>query len=51
MTLVDDPFVERFFGTPDKKARWITWFKIDYTLWVGFMIFGILFLVLWFLLK
>lgn len=51
MSLEDDPFIGRFFDTPDKKARWITRFKLFYILWIGFMIFGILFLALWFLFR
>jgi len=51
MALEDDPILGRFFDTADKKARWIFRFKLLYILWICFMIFGILFLALWFFLK
>ena len=51
MSLEDDPVLGSFFDTPEKKARWMTRFKIFYLLWICFMIFGILFLLFWYLLK
>ncbi|MBU0497976.1 MAG: hypothetical protein KKC68_08525 [Candidatus Thermoplasmatota archaeon] len=50
MRLEDDPVLGGFFDTPEKKARWLVRFKILYILWIVFVIFGILFLALWFLL-
>jgi hypothetical protein len=51
MSLEDDPILGRFFDTPEKKAKWIFRFKIAYILWICFMILGIVFLLIWFLLK
>jgi hypothetical protein len=49
MDLEDDPILGRFFDTPEKKARWLVRVKLLYILWIAFVIFGILFLLIWFL--
>jgi len=51
MTIEDDPILGKYFDTPEKKARWMVRLKLAYILWIVFIILGILFLALWFLLK
>ena len=51
MTIAEDPILGRFFDTPEKKARWITYLKIAYILWIIFVILGILSIAIWYLLK
>lgn len=48
MRLEDDPVLGQFFDSPEKKARWLVRFKVLYILWIAFVIFGIVFLLLWF---
>ena len=45
----DDPILGRFFDTPEKKAKWIVRIKIAYILWILLLIFGILFLIIYFI--
>ena len=47
----DDPILGRFFDTPEKKAKWLVRIKFFYILWIVFVIVGIIFLLLWYLLK
>lgn len=47
----DDPILGRFFDTSEKKARWLVRIKIAYILWIIFVIIGVLFFLIWFLLK
>ncbi|MDH7507118.1 MAG: hypothetical protein QHH15_04960 [Candidatus Thermoplasmatota archaeon] len=49
--LNDDPFIESFFNTPEKKAKWLFRIKIAYIIWIVFMIIGILSILIWFLFK
>ncbi|MCJ2533912.1 MAG: hypothetical protein LN364_01610 [Candidatus Thermoplasmatota archaeon] len=51
MSIEDDPVLGRFFDTPEKKARWIARLRITYILWIIFVIIGITFLAVWYLLK
>jgi len=51
MSIEDDPVLGRFFDTPEKKARWIARLRIIYILWIVFVIFGIIFIAVWYLLK
>jgi len=50
-SLEDDPIIGKFFDTPDKKARWIARFRIAYIIWILFVIFGILSLIVVYLLR
>ena len=47
----DDPIVGRFFDTPEKKAKWLVRIRIGYILWIFFVIIGIIFLLLKYLIK
>ena len=47
----DDPVLGKYFDTAEKKAKWLVRLKIAYILWIIFVIFGILFLLIWFLIK
>jgi len=49
--LEDDPLIGRFFDTPEKKVKWLVRIKILYILWIIFVIFGIVFLLIWYLIK
>ncbi len=49
--LEEDQIIGRFFDTPEKKAKWLVRIKIAYILWLVFLVIGILFLLLWYLLK
>ena len=49
--LEDDPVLGRFFDTPEKKAKWLVRIKIAYILWIIFVIIGILFILIWYLLN
>lgn len=51
MKIEDDPVLGRFFDTPEKKAKWIVRMKLAYLLWIVFVIFGIVSLIVWFLLN
>jgi len=43
----DDPFIGRFFDTPEKKARWLYRLKIAYIVFIIFMIIGVLSLLVY----
>jgi len=48
--LEEDPILGRFFDTPEKKAKWLMRIKIAYIIWIIFLIIGIFFiLVSWIL--
>ena len=47
----DDPFIGRFFDTPEKKAKWLVRIKIAYILWIILMIIGVISFLIWFVLK
>ena len=49
--LEDDPVLGRFFDTPEKKAKWLVRIKMAYILWIIFVIIGILFILIWYLLN
>ncbi len=49
--LEEDPIIGRFFDTPEKKARWLYRIKIAYILWILFMICGIVFFLIWYLIN
>jgi len=51
MSIENDPVLGRFFNTPEKKARWITYIKIAYIVWIFFMIFGFISLAIWYFYK
>ena len=51
MSIEEDPVIGRFFDTPEKKARWILRLKIAYIIWIIFVIIGVSFILVWFLLK
>jgi hypothetical protein len=50
-SLENDPILGRFFDTPEKKARWISRFKIVYIIWIIFVILGIMSILIWYFLK
>jgi len=47
----DDPVLGRFFDTPEKKTKWLVRIKIAYIIWIIFVVIGISFMLVWFLLK
>jgi len=49
--LEDDPLIGRFFDTSEKKVKWLVRIKILYILWIIFVILGIVFLFIWYLIK
>ena len=49
--LDDDPVIGRFFDTPEKKAKWLVRVKIAYIFWILFLVFGIISILFWYLLK
>jgi hypothetical protein len=51
MSLEEDPILGRFFDSPEKKAKWLVRLRVAYILWIIFLIFGILFLALKFLVQ
>ena len=51
MSIEDDPILGRFFDSAEKKARWIARLRIAYILWIIFVIIGIIFYAIWYLLK
>ncbi len=51
MSIEDDPILGRFFDSAEKKARWIARLRIVYILWIIFVIIGIIFYAVWYLLK
>lgn len=51
MSLEQDPILKKFFDTPEKKAKWLIRIKIAYILWILFVIIGIIFLLMYYLLK
>jgi len=51
MSIEEDPILGRFFDTAEKKAKWIVRLKIAYIIWIIFVVTGIIFMLVWFLLK
>ena len=47
----EDPVLGKFFDTAEKKAKWLFRIKIAYILWIAFMIIGIIFLLVWYLIN
>ena len=47
----NDPIFGKFFDTPEKKAKWMARIKIAYILWIIFVIFGIISLFVYYLVK
>ena len=47
----EDPVLGKYFDTAEKKAKWLVRIKIAYILWIAFLIFGIIFLLVWYLLN
>jgi len=47
----EDPVLGKYFDTVEKKAKWLVRIKIAYILWIAFLITGIIFLLVWFLLN
>ena len=50
-SIEDDPVLGSFFDTPEKKARWLVRIKIAYILWIILMIFGIISILVWYLIR
>lgn len=48
--LEEDPFIGRFFDTPEKKARWMVKVRLALIIWLIFLMIGVSFF-LWSLLK
>jgi len=46
ISLEEDPILGRFFDTPEKKAKWLVRIKIGYILWIIFVIIGIIYLLI-----
>ncbi len=44
----EDPVIGHLFDTPEKKARWIYRFRLAYIAWICFVVFGIMFIAVWF---
>jgi len=47
----EDPVLGKYFDTAEKKAKWLVRIKIAYILWIAFIIIGIIFLLVWYLLN
>lgn len=47
----DDEILKEFFNSPDKKAKWLIRIRYFYILWIIFIIFGILFILIYYLIK
>ena len=47
----EDPILGQYFDTPEKKAKWLVRVKIFYLLWIAFVVLGIIFILIWFLVK
>ena len=45
----DDEILKDYFNTPEKKAKWLIRIKYSYIIWIIFIIFGILFLLIYYL--
>lgn len=51
MSIEDDPFLQRFFGSAEQRAKWIYRFRIMYVFWIIFVILGVLFIMLFYMLR
>jgi len=51
MDIEDDPFLNRFFGSVEERAKWIYRFRVAYIIWIFFVVIGIMVLTLFYLLK
>ena len=51
MPIEGDPFLEEILDTPEKRARWLYRLKIAYIIWILFVVMGILFLALFYILQ
>ena len=49
MKLEDDEILGEFFDTPEKKAKWLHRITLLYIIWIFFLIFGLLVLLLFWL--
>lgn len=47
----EDPVLGKYFDTAEKKAKWLVRIKIAYILWIAFIIIGIIFLLVWYLIN
>ena len=50
ISLDDDEILGGFFNSPEKKAKWLLRLKYAYILWIIFVILGIFFLLIYYLL-
>jgi hypothetical protein len=49
ISLDDDEILGEFFDSPEKKAKWLIRIKFVYILWIVFVIVGIIFLLIYYL--
>jgi len=47
----DDEILKEFFNSPDKKAKWLIRIRYFYMLWIIFIILGILFILIYYLIN
>ena len=51
MPIEDDPFLGEILDTPEKRARWLYRLKVAYIVWILFVVIGILFIMLFYVLQ
>ena len=50
ISLEEDEILGEFFNSPEKKAKWLVRIKYAYILWIIFVIAGLIFLLIYYLL-
>jgi hypothetical protein len=51
ISLEDDEILKEYLNTPDKKAKWLIRIRYLYILWIIFIILGILFILIYYLIN